>query len=423
MKKAKVAVLVALVILLPITACCDLDSPNITSSQSKTVLSILYGQSTSDPGLEDVLTEKINKDFHDVELEWENVDWGDHFAQEMQAKIASSEMPDLIIGKNQDVEAYQPSGYLAPFGKQLTDKINDIGLKDATIGGKTYGLPYNMAYQGVLYNKNLFWRYDLKVPKNQTEMKALISRLKEVGITPFASHFQENWYAANITMQFATNQVFAEDPVWGNEFRANKRSFTDSKKYQQCFMQVQQVLQNSWSDALMVSQAESDMRFAKEQAAMYVTGTWSLQSLQAVNPSMPIGIFPYPSPDGGAKLLFEPNLTFMKSSKSQNSALVDKILMDILSDKELAQTTCAFTKTKSLLKNVNIDDINELREDIDSYTSCGRILDVTIGNSQLVWDFQDSCSSMLYKWLNGTERFSAVLQYADKNRAYSTSLY
>jgi ABC-type glycerol-3-phosphate transport system substrate-binding protein len=391
--------------------------------QQKTVFTILFGQSNSDPGLEDMLTEKLTREFPDVTLECESFDWGDYFSSEMQAKIASGEVPDIIIGKAQDVAAYQPSGFFAPFRPEEYERIQKDRLDSVTVNGEVYGLPYNAFYQGVLYNKNIFWRYGLEVPSTLKEMDEVIRRLEEVGITPFAAHFRENWYAGNITMQFAINQVFAENPEWGEEFRSGLRSFTESGEYASCFRQVETVWDHTWKDAASVNQSECAKRFANEEAAMYLTGTWSVQALFSIRPNIMIGIFPYPNETGDAQLIFEPNLTFMKNAESPNLELAESMIAAIYRDKELSRTICDFTRTTSLLAGVETNSLRRVEEDINAYKNGGKIVDVTLGNRQIVWRFQEACATQINAWLTGKITFEDVLRFADDNRFESGALF
>jgi ABC-type glycerol-3-phosphate transport system substrate-binding protein len=385
----------------------------------KTVITVLHGQSTSDPGLEDMLSEKIASAFPDVILEWDSMDWGEYFSGEMRAKIASDTVPDIIIGKAQDVASYYSSGYLASFGEEFTQHIKPEGLHNVTIGGEVYGLPYNMLYQGVLYNRNIFYRFGLEVPRTTEDMEQLITRLNEVEITPFASHFQENWYSANILMQFAANQVFPVYPEWGDEFRAKLRSFSSSKEYIQCFEQVKTVFCNSWPDAMTVNQSKCNKRFANEEAAMFVTGTWSIQTLHSIRPDMKIGFFPYPNQRGDAKLIYEPNITFMRNAHSENTELADKIILALIEDKELAASVAAFTQTESLIKDVEVDSLTMIRDDVDDYMQNSKAIDVTIGNNQLIWYFQDICAQQMAPWLNDKTSLESMLGFADANRSMS----
>jgi len=391
----------------------------ILEEPQKQIFTVLFGQSNSDPGVEDMLTDKIHAEFPEISLEWESVDWGDYFSIEMQARLAAGEVPDMIIGKAQDVAAYKSSGYLAEFDSSFYSNIKEEALESVTVDGKVYGLPYNIFYQGVLYNKNVFWRYGLTPPKTPAEMDDVIARLNEVGITPFAAHFREPWYVGNVSMQFAVNQVFLNNPLWGDEFRAGIRSFQTSDEYAMCYMQVKTLFDNTWLDALTVDQHECAKRFASQEAAMYVTGTWSMQAIGTMRPDLVVGIFPYPNEDGTAKLLFEPNLTFMRNSRSEQGKIADEIIKSIFDDKELAQTICAFAQTLSTLKDVEVASMRQIEADIKEFTDNRQTIDVTVGNRQLVWRFQDACARQVYNWLEGRIELEDVLRFADENRTES----
>ena len=68
---------------------------------------------------------------------------------------------------------------------------------------------------------------------------------------------------------------------------------------------------------------------------------------------------------------------------------------------------------------MEIEGDNALQEDIDYYESQGQIIDVTIGNSQLVWDFQNAFAEQVLLWLKGEKKLDDVLKYAATNRSYS----
>jgi ABC-type glycerol-3-phosphate transport system substrate-binding protein len=397
-------------------------SRQLPENSEKVVVTILFGQSNSDPGIEDMFTEKLNMAFPDVVIEWESFDWGDYFSSEMQAKIASGEVPDIIIGKAQDVAAYQPSGFLAPFSPEEYAMIRQDKLDGVRVNGEVYGLPYNAFYQGVLYNKNIFWRYGIEVPSSPEEMEMVIRRLEKVGITPFAAHFRENWYAGNITMQFAINQVFSKNPNWGDEFRSGLRDFVKSEEYAACFKQAETIWKHTWPDAATVNQSECAKRFANEEAAMYLTGTWSVPPLFSIRPKLMMGIFPFPNESGDAGLVFEPNLTFMKNRESPNLPVVEEMIAAIYHDAELARSICEFSGTTSLLNGVETGGLRQLAQDINSYRENGNLVDVTLGNRQIVWHFQAACAVQINAWLTGRIQFEDVLQYADENRFESGAL-
>ena len=403
-----------------LSGCAIVPAPETPRQEEKVLLTVLAGESTSDPGMADLIHERIEKAFPNVELEWENVDWGERFSVRLNAMLSSGEAPDIIIGKAQDIQAFYPMGALGVFPQELGEPLVDEAVAAGMADGKLYGLVYNQLYQGVLYNKNIFWRYNFEVPKTEKELAAIVDRLNRVGQTPFAAHFQETWHTGNILMQFAIGDVFSKEPDWGDRLRAGEVSFAESA-YRHCAQKVVYQYQNTWNDAMQVTQSESDLRFAGEEAVMYLGGSWSVQALKSVAPYRQIGIFPYPNSTGDAKLIAEPNITFMKGAATKHDALINDIFRMLLSDEELAQTVCAFTQTDTCLKDVKVDSLDMIREDIERCREAGRIVSASIGNNQLIWAFQYDCAELLLAHLRGEQTLDDVLAQWDALRAQSST--
>ena len=51
------------------------------------------------------------------------------------------------------------------------------------------------------------------------------------------------------------------------------------------------------------------------QAAMKVSGSWSIQNFLDIDEDFNMGIFPFPNKTGDSKLIFEPNITIMTSAE------------------------------------------------------------------------------------------------------------
>ena len=111
--KRWLANLFIVILLLSLTGCISYKENNRETERDTIVISVLAGQSTSDAGVEDMIDEWMEKNFPQVYLEWECVDWGDQFNTQMKSRIAAGEIPDIIIGKAQDVQIYAKAGNLA----------------------------------------------------------------------------------------------------------------------------------------------------------------------------------------------------------------------------------------------------------------------------------------------------------------------
>lgn len=383
------------------------------------VLSVLAGQSTSDAGVEDMIDEWMMEYFPGVILEWECVDWGNRFASQMRGRFAAGDIPDIMIGKAQDVQVYAKTGNLGTISSKCREKIVEEALGSVTVDGEMYGMPYNAWYQGVIYNKNIFEIYGLAPPSTMEELQDITHTLKQAGIVPFAAHFQESWKVANMTMQYMMNDIFKEDAIWGDKFREGSEGFLQNDSVRHCYLNNQFILENTWEDALQINQFESDSRFTQGEAAMYMTGSWSMQFANQYGKNIDFGIFPFPNQNGNAQLIRETNMTFMKSADTEYSELVDEIFYALLDDEKLTQEILDFTQSSSVVKGIVPIHESRIQDDIDRYEASGEIIDVTTGNAQLIWNFQNELAAQQLLWLKKEKTLDEVLQYADEHRAFS----
>lgn len=325
-----------------------------------------------------------------------------------------SGLPDIMIGKAQDVSTYAPQGVLGEIDSTYLDRGMDAARENVTIDGKTYGLVYNAMYQGVYYNKAMFKENGWEIPKTLDDLQAIIDDCKEKGITPFASHMVDTWSIGNMSMQFAMNDVFNKTPDWGDKFRAGEVSFSDSEDMQNALNYNKLIYDNTFEDTFSTEQTDCDAKMVLGDAAMKVSGSWSIQNFLDIDENFDFGIFPFPNQTGDSKLIFEPNITIMTSANTEHQDAVDDFLDLMSSDKDLAVEILDYTKTASMLKDVTPTFNNPSQEDIDKYASEDMIVDVTLGNNQLVWGgFQEENAKDIAAWLQGQESLEDCLKACD----------
>ena len=224
----------------------------------------------------------------------------------------------------------------------------------------------------------------------------------------------DTWAIGNVTMQFMMNDVFNNDPEWGDKFRAGETSFSDSKEAQTAYQYNKLIYDNTYPDTFSTEETTCDARMVQGEAAMKVSGSWSIQSFLDIDESFDFGIFPFPNQTGDSKLIFEPNITIMTSAETEHQDAVNKFLDVLTSDKDLAVEILDYTKTASMLKDVSPTFDNPSQEDIDKYAAEGRIVDVTLGNNQLIWGgFQEENAKDIAAWLQGDETFEQCLEASD----------
>jgi len=423
MKKGAVAIL-------SVISCCIIlylirynEISKIDTSQNeaeKIILTVLAGQSTTDAGIEDMITEAISEKFPEVILEWECVDWGESFDKQLQIRLAAGDIPDIIVGKAQDVYPCALRGILSPISPDCYKYIDQQALDAVSMDGIVYGIPYNSLYQGVIYNKKIFEQFNLTPPATREELDEIVTILENNDITPFAAHFMEAWQVGNTTMQFFANDIFRDNPGWGDDFRSGMVNFQDNELIKDCILQNQYILDHSWEDALDIDQYECDIRFIKGMAAMYLTGSWSLQTVNNAQNEKSYGIFPYPNKEGDSYLIHETNMTFMKSKASIHPNLIDKILTELVTNSELIYDILDFTQSYPVIKNISLKQKYCIDDDVAKYKDKNHIIEITSDNNQLIWSFQNDLAMKQLEWLRGELPIEKVLEYADSKRQDSS---
>lgn len=380
----------------------------------KVTIRIMAGQSTSDAGSEDMIDATLREAFPEVDFQWICMDWGDGFDQQMTSRFAAGQMPDILIGKAQDVPVYQKLGAILPLPQEACEGIAPDAMELVTIEGEPYGLPYNVLHQGVLYNREIFRELGLSVPTTRDELEKIVNRCEEAGYTPFGLHYGETWSIANLTMQFWVNDLLLQDPAWGQKAMAGACSFTTDELAADAFDQCRYMLEHSYEDATQINQLECNKRFAEGNTAMLMTGTWSVQVISQLNPEMDMGIFPYPNTTGDARLLQETNMTFMKGNTTANSELVDEILLKIGTDAELAEEIAELTLAAPTLLSLEPADHSVIGQMVADFDRDEETANVSLGNNQLVWAFQNDVAQQTLYWLKGERTRDELLQYADQ---------
>ena len=181
-------------------------SPQISSASSTDkVLRIAFGSNGTDgKKIWDAAAAQFVKDNPGwkVDFEIQNDDLYETIG--LQNLLTSGTAPDVYFEwAGQRLQNKLKAGYAA----DITSLINSSGLTaeytpksfaSTTIGGKIYMVPFTSDVTNVIwYNKDIFAKYSIAIPKTWAELLAVSAKLKGLGITPFAVGNKDLWVAGN----------------------------------------------------------------------------------------------------------------------------------------------------------------------------------------------------------------------------------
>ena len=92
---------------------------------------------------------------------------------ELKVKEALDEFPDIFELEN--VDAFADAGKLGAIDAEVSNMVTNV----IVINKKSYGLPIYATTNGVIYNKNIFKKYDLEIPDSYEEFIQICDTLKQ----------------------------------------------------------------------------------------------------------------------------------------------------------------------------------------------------------------------------------------------------
>ncbi len=146
----------------------------------------------------------------------------DNWESIMKTRAAAGELPDIVMTfAGPALDAMKPAENFADLSNEpFVKDIKPFVMSQATYKGKVYGLPlWEGSISGTLYNKEIFKKLNIAVPKTQTEFWAACETLKKAGITPIYLAFKDIWPALP---QFGLDQIAVKYPNFVDKLNSNQ---------------------------------------------------------------------------------------------------------------------------------------------------------------------------------------------------------
>jgi raffinose/stachyose/melibiose transport system substrate-binding protein len=234
----------------------------------------------------------------------------DAFKTKLKVAMGANEMPDIFITwSGGPMISFIDSGKIADITPYMNknnfkSRYMAAGIDQATYKGKIWAVPVeSLAIAMVFYNKDLFAKFGLQIPKTLDELDAVCAKLKANGVTPFSLANKTKWtgsmYYMYLVDRFGGPSVFADaaNRKKGGTFEAD--AFTKAgAKIQEW---VKKDYFNEGFNGLDEDSGQSRALLYSGKSAMIVMGSWIISTIKSENPdfSPSLGAFPFPAAKGG----------------------------------------------------------------------------------------------------------------------------
>ncbi|GAC1384487.1 MAG: hypothetical protein NVSMB42_02610 [Herpetosiphon sp.] len=166
----------------------------------------------------------------------------------VKTRLATGEMTDLFFYNSGSLlQALKPSATIAEITKEpYIANIQDVFLPAVTQNGQIFGVPTGTAMGGgILYNKKVYQRLGLSVPKSWAEFEANNEKIKAANITPVIASYGTTWTSQLFVLADYYN-VQQATPTFAQDYTAHKVTYSANPTAKEGFTYLQEGNQKGW---------------------------------------------------------------------------------------------------------------------------------------------------------------------------------
>ncbi len=251
----------------------------------------------------------------------------DNFEQLVLTKIATNDVPDVLFFFSQSsaIKKLNPEKNLVdltdePYMSRVNPTVTKYYLNS---NGKIYGIPTSgMNVSGVLYNKKVFSDLGLNVPQTYDELLDVSAKIKAAGITPFYEAGKDGWPMQVFSFSGFANILDKQNDIM-DRINSHQTTFDQIPEFVDILQKQVDIVNKGFVNKNLFS-GTYDLsldELATGKSAMVVNADWALPTLLAKYPDAPVGMFPQPFEAGSFVGISDPQAAFVfKDTKNVGPA-------------------------------------------------------------------------------------------------------
>jgi raffinose/stachyose/melibiose transport system substrate-binding protein len=221
----------------------------------------------------------------------------------VKTRLSTGDMSDVFMYNTGSLfQAIAPQKNLVPLDDQsFVGQLDKNFSSTVTADGKVYGAPWGgFMAGGILYNKPVYAKLGLQIPKTWAEFMANNAKIKAGGVAPVIQTYQETWTSQLFILGDFYN-VAAAEPDFADKYTKNQVKYGTSAAAKAGFEHLQAVHDAGYLNKDFASAKLPDglRELAEGKGAQYPILSSTLAQLIADNPGKEndIGLFPIPGDD------------------------------------------------------------------------------------------------------------------------------
>ncbi|MFX3616809.1 MAG: ABC transporter substrate-binding protein [Sporolactobacillus sp.] len=331
----------------------------------------------------------------------------------LKTRLTKNDIPDVLaMGGDATFMELQKAGVLEDLSNQSYVKTVQPAYKGMiTSLYKTkglYGVPYATNASGVLYNKDLFKKAGVKVPKTWDQFIAAMKKFKAAGIQPLELTFKDNWTTLPIWNELAGDLQPAN---FATARAKNKTTFT--KTHKAIAQKYLTLLKYAQPDYMGTTYNDGNKVFAEGKAAMMLNGNYVIPEFKKTNKDIHVDMFPLPASNDSSKnyVTSGVDVLFAVSESSTHKTIAEQfvaVMMKKGNAEKYANDQFAFSAVKGV--NQNSPAVAGIKKDI----AAGHVVNYPDHYYPAGFDLASLLSNLSLNYKNGMNANKNITQFLNK---------
>lgn len=168
---------------------------------------------------------------------------------------------------------------------------------------QTNGLPFANNASGILYNPEIFAKYDVTVPQTWDQLIAAADKFKAQGVNPFYMTLKDSWTVLPSFVNLAGNLMPKDffDEVGKAGWTPTSGTYSFEKDGTDAATKLAKLFSYAQPGAQGAGYNDGNAAFGAGKSAMYLQGSFAIPAIRATNPDAKIASFPYPTTNDPSK--------------------------------------------------------------------------------------------------------------------------
>jgi raffinose/stachyose/melibiose transport system substrate-binding protein len=296
----------------------------------------------------------------------------------VKTRLSTGDMADVFSYNTGSLfQAIAPEKNLVPLDDQpWVGQLDDNFKKTVTAGGKVYGAPSGTFMAGaVMYNRAVYSKLGLQVPKTWAEFMANNAKIKAAGTEPIIQTYQDTW-SSQLFVLGDFHNVLAAEPDFPDKYTNNQAKYATSPTAIKGFQHQQEAYDAGYFNKDFASAKVTDglKKLANGEGVHYPILSATLSELAANFPDKvnDIGLFPLPGDDAAKNGLtvWTPGGVYIPTSTEGAKLDAAKKFVAYVASPDgcNSQTTAATPTGPYAVKTCKLPaDVSQVAKDIQSY--------------------------------------------------------